>query len=208
MLRIVDRPTADPVTLSEAKAQLRLTDTSNDILVKALIPAATRLVQSLVQRVVMPQTLEWVLQSWPQDRVIEIPVAPVAADDINSITYVDWTTQTEQTLDPSLYVVQTRGDSVRIIPAFGVIWPIVFKWASEPVVINFDAGYDDPCDIPGTIKAAILLQIRHLYSVGEINPLLRKDTVIGLGEKQYQLTPETMQLIPDAVRNLILADVW
>lgn len=206
MLRIVDRPASDPVTLTEAKAQLRLSDANNDVLVKALIPAATRLVQSLVQRVFVSQNLEWVLPAWRP--VLEIPVAPVDKGAVNSIKYVDWTTQTQLTLDPSKYVVQTKGDSVRIFPSFGNIWPVLFSFSPEPIVINFDAGYEDPADLPGNVKAAILLQLRHLYSLGEANLALRRDSVIGLGEKQWDLPPGYAELIPDAVTNLMLSEVW
>jgi uncharacterized phiE125 gp8 family phage protein len=206
MLRIVDKASADPISLAEAKAQLRVTDTSNDVLIKALIPAATNFVQSLVQRVFVSQTLEWVLPCWRDE--LCIPVAPVTKDGIASIKYVDWVTQSQHTLDPSLYVVQTRGDSVAVFPKFGAIWPPVFSFSPEPIVIQFDAGYDDPSDLPGNVKAAILLQLRHLYSMGEVNLTLRKDTVFGLGKKQFQLTPEITTLIPDVVKNLVLDQVW
>src|SRR5882757_6825137 len=106
MLRIIDKASADPVSLAEAKAQLRVTDSSNDVLIKALIPAATNFVQSLVQRVFVSQTLEWVLPCWRDE--LGIPIAPVTKDDVASIKYVDWVTQSQQTLDPSLYIVQTR----------------------------------------------------------------------------------------------------
>jgi uncharacterized phiE125 gp8 family phage protein len=208
MLRIVEKPTSDPVSLAEAKAQLRIPSgsTTNDIIVQGLIPAATRFVQSLVQRVFVPQVLEWVLPAWRHE--LCIPIAPVAKDGINSIKYVDWSTETERTLDPSLYVVQPKGASVRIFPKFGTAWPLVFSFASEPIVVNFDAGYEDPTDLPANVKAAILLEIRHLYSLGEVNPALVRDSVMGIGEKQFRLTPDTAGLIPDAVRNLVLSEVW
>lgn len=206
MLRIVDKATADPVTLAQAKAQLRVTDTSQDVLIKLLIPAATKFCQSLVQRAFMATTLEWVLPCW-QPR-IKMPIAPIAADAISSIKYVDWVTQTQQTLDPSLYVVQTVGESVAIIPKFGTIWPIVFSFASEPIVINFDAGVDDPADVPENVQAAILLQLRHLYTMGENNLSLRRDVVTGLGERQFFIPPAFETMIPDVVRNLMLSEVW
>jgi uncharacterized phiE125 gp8 family phage protein len=209
MLRIVEKPASDPVSLAEAKAQLRIpaSDTSNDVVIQGLIPAATRLVQSLVQRVFVSQTLEWVLPGWRSE--LCIPVAPVKNDAIHSIKYVDWTTETQMTLDPSLYIVQTVGDGVvKIFPKFATIWPIVFSFSPEPVVINFTAGYEDPADLPGNVKAAILPQIRHLYSLGEFNAALRKDSAYGLGEKQFQLTPETAGLIPAAVNSLMLSEVW
>jgi uncharacterized phiE125 gp8 family phage protein len=206
MLRIVDRASTDPVSLAEAKAQLRVTDSSNDVLIEALIPAATRFVQSLVQRVFVSQTLEWVLPCWRDE--LCIPIAPVTKEGVTSITFVDWTTQSQQSLDPSLYVVQTRGDSVAIFPRFGTIWPLVFSHSAEPIVIRFDAGHDDPSDIPENVRVAILLQLRHLYSLGEVNLTLRKDTVFGVGEQQFQLTPEITTLIPDVVKNLVLDQVW
>lgn len=206
MLRIVDKATSDPVTLAQAKAQLRVTDTSQDVLIKLLIPAATKFVQSLVQRAFMTQTLEWVLPHWRTR--IHLPVAPVTADAIHSITYVDWVTQAPVVLDPSLYVVQTVGDSVAIIPKFGTIWPIVFSFASEPIVINFDAGVDDPADVPENIQAAILLQLRHLFTMGENNLSLRRDVVTGLGEKQFFIPPAFETMIPAVVNSLALSEVW
>lgn len=205
MLRIVDKAASDPVSLAEAKAQLRITDTSNDLVIKALIPAATRLVQSLVQRTFVSQTLEWVLPCW-RPRLC-IPIAPVAADGIASIKYVDWTTQTQQTLSPSLYVVQTAGESVAIIPKFGTIWPLVFSFSPEPIVIQFDAG-TDVSDVPPNVKVAIMMLLRHLYTLGENNLMLRRDLVIGIGEKQFEIRPELVTLIPDAVRSLVLSEVW
>jgi uncharacterized phiE125 gp8 family phage protein len=204
-LRISDPATAYPVSLAEARAQLRVTDTSNDLLIKGLIPAATKLVQSIVQRVYARQTLEWVLTSWRSE--LRIPVAPVALDDVSSIKYVDWTTQTQQTLDKSTYVVQTRGDSVAIFPKFGTIWPLLFAYSPEPIVIEFDAGYE-PSDVPENVKAAILLQIRHLYSMGQSNLALTRDLAIGIGEKQYELRPEFATMIPDVVQSLVLSEAW
>jgi len=207
MLRIVQKPASDPVSLAEAKGQLRVSDASNDVLISALIPAATRLVQSLVQRVFVSQVMEWVLPGWRPE--LCIPIAPVDKAAITSIKYVDWATQAQLTLDPSLYVVQTVGDGVvRIFPKYGAIWPLVFAFSPEPVLVRFTAGYQDPADLPATVKAAILLQIRHLYSLGEVNLALRRDLVIGLGEKQWQASPDTAGLIPDAVRTLILSEVW
>lgn len=207
MLRISLRPAGYPVTLAEAKAQLRVTDTSNDALIMGLIGAATSFCEALVQRAFVPRTFQWVLPCWR--RVLEIPIAPVDPDAIASIKYVDWSSQTQQTLDPAAYVVQTKVDSVVIFPKFGTPWPIAYSYAPEPIVIEFDAGYDDLAnDLPPNVKAAILLQIRHLYSLGEVNPSLRRDLVIGLGEKQFQLTPDVKSLIPDAVTSLMLAEVW
>lgn len=119
MLCIVTPPASYPVTLAEAKAQLRMDagDTSNDVIVNALIPAATKFCQSLVQRVFVLQTLEWVLPCWRA--ALDLPIAPVLASQVMSVKYVDWVSQAQATLAPAAYVVRTRGESCRIVPKFG-----------------------------------------------------------------------------------------
>lgn len=206
MLRIVTPPASYPVTLAEAKAQLRVSDSSNDTIISALIPAATKFCQSLVQRVFVLQTLEWVLPCWRE--CLELPVAPVLADQVTSIKYVEWSTETLQTLATSAYVVQTKGDSCRIVPKFGTFWPLAFARSPEPIVIRFDAGYEDPADLPGNVKVAILLMLRHLYTMGEASLTLTSDTVFGVGQQQFAVPADLATLIPDAVRNLMLDEVW
>lgn len=206
MLRIVTPAAADPVTLAEAKAQLRITDTSQDDMITALVSAATISAQSVVQRLFVTQTVEWVLEKWPA--CIDIPVAPVAFDTgIVSVKYIDWTTQTQKTLDPSLYVVKTIGPSVSIIPKFATIWPIVFPYSSEPIVVRFIAG-SDVGDVPTNVKQAILLMVRHLYSLGERSPFIKRDRVEGIGEKYFQIDPGAVDLIPDAAQALLRDEVW
>ena len=206
MLRIVTPPASYPVTLEEAKAQLRITDTSNDTIIQALIPAATKFCQSLVQKVFVVQTFEWVLPCWRD--CMEIPIAPVIPGQIASIKYVDWATQTQQTLAPSDYTVQPKGPSVRIFPAFGKLWPLSFVHASEPIVIRFDAGFEDPSDLPGNVKAAILLMLRHLYTMGETSMTVMSDTVFGVSQTQYNVPANLQDLIPGAVRDLMLDEIW
>lgn len=208
MLRIVTPPASYPVSLAEAKAQLRIDsgDTGNDTIITALIPAATKFCQSLVQRVFVAQTLEWVLPRWRD--CLELPIAPVLASQVTSIKYVPWTTQAQAMLDPSAYVVQTRGETCRIVPAFGSFWPLLFARSPEPVVIRFDAGYEDPAELPGNVKVAVLLMLRHLYTMGEMSMTLSADTVFGIGQQQFSVPANLATLIPDAVRNLLLDEVW
>jgi uncharacterized phiE125 gp8 family phage protein len=160
MLRTVTPATADPISLDEAKRHLRIDFADDDDLITALISAATLQAQGLTQRRFVTQTVEWVLDGWRP--TIHLPIAPVKKDGVVSITYIDWTTQAPVVLDPSLYVVQTRGHSVGIIPKFATIWPIVFPYSPEPVVIQFNVGAA-PAAVPGNVKAAIKLIVGHLY---------------------------------------------
>jgi uncharacterized phiE125 gp8 family phage protein len=204
MLRVVTPPDGYPVTLAEAKAQLRISDSSNDVIIQGLIAAATKFCQSLVQRVFVVQTLEWVLPCWREH--MEIPIAPVVAAQVHSIKYVDWSTEAQLTLDQAGYVVQPKSGSVRLLPK--TFWPLVLARSSEPIVIRFDAGYEDPADLPDNVKAAILLMLRHLYTMGETSLTVMSETVYGVGQTQYAIPANLQTLIPGAVRDLILDEIW
>lgn len=210
MLRTITAASADPVSLAEAKAQLRITDASQDALITALVSAATLSAQAQVQRLFVQQQVEWVLQGWLP--CIELPIAPVyaavgATSGVVSIKYMDWATMAVQTLDPALYVVQTKGPSVQIFPTFGTIWPILFPYSPEPVVIRFNVG-DAPGAVANNVKQAILLTVRHLYSLGEQNIFVKRDRVDGVGEKYMQVDPGSVSLLPDAALYLLTPEMW
>jgi uncharacterized phiE125 gp8 family phage protein len=206
MLRVVTPPAGYPITLDEAKAQLRISDSSNDVIIQGLIAAATKFCQSVVQKVFVVQTFEWVLPCWRE--FMEIPIAPVVATQVQSIKYVDWSTQAQLTLDPAAYVLQPKSASVRIVPPLGKFWPLVLARSSEPIVVRFDAGYEDPADLPGNVKTAILLMLRHLYTMGETSLTVMSETVYGVGQTQYAVPANLQTLIPGVVRDLMLDEIW
>jgi uncharacterized phiE125 gp8 family phage protein len=156
MLRTIVPPAGYPVSLADAKAHLRRDGSDDDAYISALIAVATGMVESAIQRRLMTQTLEWVLQSWRPQLVL--PVAPVQS--ITSITYID-TTNTPQTLelDPNApagpaVTILTQANKV-LVPSYGRIWPLLYWVAPEPIVIRFVAGYADAADddAPGPAAA-------------------------------------------------------
>ena len=191
MLRTVTKADADPVSLEEAKRHLRVDFDDDDVLIGDLVKAATLQAQSLCQRRFVTQTVEWVLDGW-RPRLCP-PIAPVTKDGVKSITYVDWTTQQPAVLDPSLYVVRTARESVEIYPAFGTIWPLVFPFSPEPVVVKFEVGTAQ-ADVPSNVKAAIKLIVGHLYDN-------RQSVVVDSSRVQ------AIEL-PQGVQSLLLSEDW
>lgn len=168
MLRTITPPSGLAVSLTDAKLHLRVDGSDEDSYITALISVAQGMIESATQRRLVPQTLEWVLQEFRRELVL--PVAPAQA--VVSIKYID-TTGTQQTLDPSDYVLLTRANKT-IVPAFGQIWPLLYWVSAEPIVIRFDVGYqgtavdgdepDDPADaIPVELLHAIKLQVSFMY---------------------------------------------
>lgn len=205
MLRIIDAPASDPVSVDEAKAQLGLTGAGKDQLVGALIKAATADAESLVQRRFILQTVEWPLDSW-RGGCIRLPVAPVAAaDGVVSVTYTPFGAVDGIVLDPAQYVVRASGPSVSILPRVGVVWPLLSPDASEPVVIKFKVGADQA---QPNVKQAILMSVRNLYSLAARDPTLVSDSVIGVGQQQYGVSADAGALLPNAARAMLMSEVW
>jgi uncharacterized phiE125 gp8 family phage protein len=191
MLRVITKADADPVSLEEAKKHLRIDYDDDDDTIAALISAATLQAQSVTQRRFVTQTVEYVLQHWHHP--IELPIKPVAKDGVVSITYVDWVTQAPLVLDPSQYVVKTDGETVSIIRAYSVIWPLVFKFSPEPIVIQFKVG-TAVADVPANVKAAIKLTVGHLYEN-------RQDVIIAS-------TRSAIAELPLGAMSLLLSETW
>lgn len=205
MLRTIEAPSSDPVSLVEAKAQLGLTDVSKDNLVTALIKAATVDAESLVQRRFITQTVEWPLRGW-RGGCIRLPVAPVASKDgILSVKYTPIGETEAVELPADQYVVRTRGPSVEILPSLGVIWPWLSIRTSEPVVVTFKVGTDTA---EPNVKQAILLSVLNLFRMATRDPSLISDSVTGVGQKQYAASAEAGALLPNASKALLLSEVW
>lgn len=191
MLRLITAPTEDLLSLDEAKAHLRVDFNDDDNMIAGMIDAAIIHAQNKVQRRFLTQTLELVLQDWG-DGAIKIPVAPVTPAGIVFIKYVDFSNVT-QTLDPSAYVVKTMGYSVAIIARYGTIWPIVFPFSSEPIVVRFTAG-TAAADVPINVKHAIKMLVAHFYMQRE--PVLVSD-------RRAVVLP-----VPETVDALLMSEAW
>lgn len=167
-LTLITGPSIDPVSLGEAKAQLKFTSSEEDGLVAGYIIAARTHCEDHTSRVFMTQTWEMKLDAnWPTvfDRPtvskrtrILLPNPP--AQSVTSITYID-TTGTPQTLAPSQYAF-SKGDIFGFIePAYGASWPPV-RNQLETITVRYVAGYgSSPGDLPEPIRQAILFLIGH-----------------------------------------------
>jgi uncharacterized phiE125 gp8 family phage protein len=82
------------------------------------------------------------------------------------IKYID-TDGTLQTLDPSLYQVDTASEPARVAPAANNNWPLTLLSIRAPVLnavqIQFVCGFGAAADVPASIKAAMKLMIAHWY---------------------------------------------
>src|SRR5687768_1656785 len=70
-------PAEEPVSLVETKAFLRLDSSTEDALVTTLIAAARLYVEGTAGRALVRQGWRAVLDQWPAERVVRLPVAPL-----------------------------------------------------------------------------------------------------------------------------------
>ncbi len=190
-LRLTTAATEYPVTLAEAKLHLRVTGTTDDDLITAMITAATANAEHIMGRAVMPQkwtvTLDnfWGL-GYRTDRnyspsqvlsacyvyAIELQRQPVTA--VDSVAYIDPTTGEWTTIDPTLYQLVNGSDyTASVLPAFGQVWPETRDQA-EAVKVIFSCGYADATVVPEPIKAWIKLRLGTMFEN-------RESTVVVVG---------------------------
>jgi hypothetical protein len=201
-LTLITGPTADPVTLDEAKAWAKIDSIDDDPLLAALITAAIQSAEEYTRRAFISQTWKAAFDIGGSGldlgegvydlpitalygalpRVIELPKQP--AQSITSVVTYD-TSNASSTYATSNYSLIGN----RLILTEGALWPAALRpfGACE---ITYVAGYGDTStSIPQPIKTAILMHVQHMYD-GRIvcdmpapcESLLRKYRVMdGLG---------------------------
>jgi uncharacterized phiE125 gp8 family phage protein len=153
-------PTENPVTLTEAKAHLRVDHADEDTLITALIAAATDHLDGYTG--ILGRAL--VTQTWRQDfegfaPKLRLALRPVAS--VTSVTYFDGD-NTSQTLSASIYGLFEDGAGPYIALDPDQTWPGSYRRV-DGVSVTYVAG-QAVAAVPQAIKHAILLTVGHWYA--------------------------------------------
>jgi uncharacterized phiE125 gp8 family phage protein len=84
---IVTVPTVEPLTLVEAKRWLRVDHSDDDGLIAALIKAARERIESRTGRAIMAQTWRIVLDQWPAEARVALPMMPILS--VTAVRVID-----------------------------------------------------------------------------------------------------------------------
>jgi len=149
-------PAEEPVSLAEAKAFLRIDDNAEDGLITTLIGAARLHVEGVTGRALIAQSWRIVLDDWPDNGVVRLPVAPllsvisIAATDSNGASH-------------ELPLGQFGGEPERLlVPRVVVGMPALQERAG--IEIDYIAGFGtEPGDVPADIRQAILGLVAHWH---------------------------------------------
>ena len=155
----VSGPAVEPITLAEMKAYLRVDEdeAAQDDLISGLIKAARLMIEATSRRILIEQSWRVVLDRWPRDGTVLLPVAPLIAVDAIRITDAAGTV-TE--LPDDTFEADALSDPPRII----------VQDAPEPgksrngISIELRAGFGTAAEaVPATLKLAIRILVAHWF---------------------------------------------
>jgi len=157
---LLSGPAAEPVTLDEAKAFLRLDTTDEDALVTSLITAARLHIEGISGRALLTQSWRTVLDCWPPGGVLTLPVGPLLS--LTAVTAYDaGGNGTSLATDDVLVAANAAPPQLFVPPGFG---SAVILRDRQGVEIDYAAGYgDDPADVPAPLRQAMLILVGYWF---------------------------------------------
>ena len=157
-------PLVEPISLAEAKAHCRIDTDAEDLLVASLILAARMHIERSLDVALIEQSWSLYLDAWPDRHWLRLPLAPVISLDAVRLYSP---TDTNITLDASLFLLDRAGSKPRLFRRDGLAWPMPGRNANG-IEIAFTAGYGATADdIPMPIRLAIKMLVAHWYEARE-----------------------------------------
>lgn len=175
-------PTSEPVTLSETKAYLRISDADDDAFINALIASVRQRFEEWAARSLITQTWTLWLDGFPRKEKVnspregyfELPVdrfdevkrlLKIPRSPLQSVTFLKTHDGANHAavFDGSNYLVDSVSNPGRIALNRGAAWPADLRDVNA-VEIEFVGGYGNAADVPGAIKQGILLWIKLLFA--------------------------------------------
>lgn len=157
-------PTAEPLTIQEARKQVELSDdyTRHDDDLFKFIRSARERAEAITGRQICTATWDLYLDRFPQhtDSLIYLPKPPLQS--VSSITYVDSAGDT-QTWSSASYDVSTHREPGCIRLGYGKSFPTA-RDQLEAIRVRYVAGYGSASAVPFSLKAAMLLMVAHWFA--------------------------------------------
>ena len=159
-LERIAAPATTPITLVEAKAQMRVETSDDDTLITRLIAAAVAFTdgQGALGKAMITQT--W--RQWVGNNPNEIQLAMLPVASVTAVKYydTDGALQTATLADFEVFGISTYK---YIKPASGKSWPVA-QTRSDAIAVEYTTGYGAATtDIPDTLRHALLMLVAHWY---------------------------------------------
>jgi hypothetical protein len=176
-LTVHTEPASEPLSQSETKSYLRVTDSGDDALITSLIVTARKIAEEHMSRAIISQTLQLFIDTledyddplWEGMRTgaylnyyknyIDLPFPEVTS--ISHIkTYDDADNAT--TFANTKYFLDNARQPARVVLRTGETFPTALRVANA-IEVKYVTGYTNANSVPAPIKIALLQIIAFLY---------------------------------------------
>jgi uncharacterized phiE125 gp8 family phage protein len=156
----VTAPAVSPISLAEAKAQMRVEGSDDDAIIQRLIDAAVAFVdvQGVLGRAMITQA--WGQWLSPNPSTVSLMLGPVQS--VSAIKYydIDGVLQTATLADFNVFGTPNR---ITITPKTGKAWPIT-QTRDDAIKIEYVIGYgDSAATVPQTVRHGLMMLVAHWY---------------------------------------------
>ncbi len=158
--RLYTAPAVEPISLTEAKAHLRIEHDLDNAFINTIVKAAREYAEMICWRGFVTQTWEVVNESFPAGNdAILLPKGTLAS--VTSVKYLEDVAGVETTLATTEYLVDLTSAPPRVRLAFDKSWPNT-RVQYNAVVVRYVIGCAQS-EVPAPIKAAIMLLASQMY---------------------------------------------
>jgi uncharacterized phiE125 gp8 family phage protein len=175
-LALTSPPAVEPLTLSEAKAHLRVSGSDDDTTVASYLSAARIRFERETGRQLITADFTFRLDRFPHGlESIKLPRPPL--QEVEEIHYIDPAGDEQTLVAGTDYIVDTDREPGEIRLAYNKTWPST-RLQPNAVEIDFVAGYgDDTTDVDELIRGAIRLMLGQFFEY-------REDLISGVSVSQ------------------------
>lgn len=205
---LISAPAAEPISVTDMKAHLRVDFSDDDALIGGLIVAARKYVESITGRRLLTQQWKYTLDRVPRARRttdgmgrvdgfgrkdvdfvgppwvfdardMRLPYAPLIS--VDEVSFYD-ANNVKAVFDPANYLVDRDSEPPRIALQDAADWPtpVAGMQPIQGLQVLFTVGYGtDPTTVPADLALAIKLLVGHWYENREASSPLQVRDVPG-----------------------------
>lgn len=160
-------PAVEPVTLSEAKAHLRVDTSDDDTYIGTLITAAREWCEQYLDRTLVHT--QWVMRfdKFPDSGIepVELPRPPMVTSGTATAVAITFTTEpgATSTYSTAEYRVDRHATPGTVLPIYGSTWT-PHRQDDNAISVTWWAGYGPTGgSVPASIRHSILMLCSHWY---------------------------------------------
>ncbi len=163
-LILLSGPLIEPISLTEAKAHLRVDGSAEDTLISSLVTTSRLHIEAALSCALITQSWTYLLDAWPGDGKVTLPLYPIQSIDLVHV-YDDDDGVT--VIAPEDYLLDGAGTPPRLVRRNLASWPRPGRSANG-IEIGFTAGYGATAsDVPEPVRQALHLLVAHWYEYRE-----------------------------------------